>query len=216
MLKFLHHLVSERKRRLFAAACCRRAWHLLGDRRSRDAVEAAERYADGRAGGEELDRAEEVAHEPFIAARDAGRDAERLAAHAAYCAACADVGWDIAGAAASRVAGALGGGERGDDGAAAAGEVSAQFGLLRCVFGNPFRPVAVAPAWRTPAIVALARAASAERHLPSGHLDAAGLLVLADALEEAGATDARLLGHLRSAGPHVRGCHAVDAVLALG
>jgi hypothetical protein len=61
--------------------------------------------------------------------------------------------------------------------------------------------------------VALARAAYDERHLPSGHLDPARLLVLADALEEAGATDARLLGRLRSAGPHVHGCHAVDAVL---
>jgi hypothetical protein len=39
------------------------------------------------------------------------------------------------------------------------------------------------------------------------------LPILADALEEAGCTDAALLGHLRSAGPHVRGCWGVDAVL---
>jgi hypothetical protein len=37
--------------------------------------------------------------------------------------------------------------------------------------------------------------------------------VLADALEEAGATDAELLGHLRGPGPHCRGCFALDAVL---
>jgi hypothetical protein len=36
---------------------------------------------------------------------------------------------------------------------------------------------------------------------------------LAQALEAAGCTDAELLGHLRSAGPHWRGCFAVDAVL---
>jgi hypothetical protein len=36
---------------------------------------------------------------------------------------------------------------------------------------------------------------------------------LADALEHAGCTDAELLGHLRSPGPHVRGCWAVDLVL---
>jgi hypothetical protein len=37
--------------------------------------------------------------------------------------------------------------------------------------------------------------------------------LLADALEDAGCTDAELLGHLRSPGPHVRGCWAVDLVL---
>ena len=39
------------------------------------------------------------------------------------------------------------------------------------------------------------------------------LPLLADALEDAGCTDADLLGHLRSPGPHVRGCWAVDLVL---
>jgi hypothetical protein len=39
------------------------------------------------------------------------------------------------------------------------------------------------------------------------------LPVLADLLEEAGCTDAALLGHLRGPGPHVLGCHALDAVL---
>jgi hypothetical protein len=37
--------------------------------------------------------------------------------------------------------------------------------------------------------------------------------VLADALEDAGCSDAGLLGHLRSPGPHVRGCWALDLVL---
>jgi hypothetical protein len=39
------------------------------------------------------------------------------------------------------------------------------------------------------------------------------LPVLADLLEEAGLTDAAILGHLRGPGPHVLGCWAVDAVL---
>jgi hypothetical protein len=61
--------------------------------------------------------------------------------------------------------------------------------------------------------VKLAQAVYDERELPSGHLDAARLAVLADMLEEAGCADAHLLGHLRSAGPHVRGCWAVDVLI---
>jgi hypothetical protein len=32
-------------------------------------------------------------------------------------------------------------------------------------------------------------------------------------LEEAGCSDARLLGHLRGPGPHARGCWSLDALL---
>jgi hypothetical protein len=85
--------------------------------------------------------------------------------------------------------------------------------LLRDIFGNPFRPVALNPSWQTPQVVALAQAAYDERELPSGHLDVLRLAVLADALEEAGCADADLLAHLRSGGGHLRGCWAVDLLL---
>ena len=39
------------------------------------------------------------------------------------------------------------------------------------------------------------------------------LPILADALEEAGCTDAAILGHLRGPGPHVRGCWVIDLLL---
>jgi hypothetical protein len=40
------------------------------------------------------------------------------------------------------------------------------------------------------------------------------LPVLADALEEAGCTDAEILGHCRKPAVHVRGCWLVDLLLA--
>jgi hypothetical protein len=86
--------------------------------------------------------------------------------------------------------------------------------LLRCLFGNPFRPASCDPAWRTATVVGLAAAAYEGRRLPAGHLDPERLAVLADALEEAGCPPGHdLLLHLRGPGPHVRGCAAVDAIL---
>jgi hypothetical protein len=68
-------------------------------------------------------------------------------------------------------------------------------------------------AWNERTVVRLAQSAYEERSLPDGTLDLARLAVLADALEEAGVTDAQLLEHLRGPGLHVRGCFAIDAIL---
>jgi hypothetical protein len=81
--------------------------------------------------------------------------------------------------------------------------------LARCVFGNPFRSAPFHPAWRTPDVLRLAEGVYAE-----GAFDR--LPVLADLLEEAGATDAALLAHLRGPQHHALGCHALDAVLGKG
>jgi hypothetical protein len=62
----------------------------------------------------------------------------------------------------------------------------------------------------------LAQAAYEDRHLPAGTLDDTRLLILADALEEAGCSDAAILGHLRGPGPHVRGCWVLDLILGKG
>jgi hypothetical protein len=88
--------------------------------------------------------------------------------------------------------------------------------LLRCIFGNPFRPSSVAaswPAWNEGTVRRLAEAAYNERQLPAGTLDVARIAVLADALEEAGCTEAGLLDHLRGSDFHVRGCYVLDLLL---
>ena len=78
---------------------------------------------------------------------------------------------------------------------------------------NPFRPVAIDSVYLTPDVTGLATAAYEERSLPSGELDPARLAVLSDALEESGCDREEILNHLRSAGPHVRGCWALDILL---
>jgi hypothetical protein len=78
--------------------------------------------------------------------------------------------------------------------------------LLREIFGNPFRPVAFDPAWRTPSVAAIAQTIYTERRF-------ADMPILADALEEAGCTKADLLDHCRGAGEHTLGCWALDLIL---
>jgi hypothetical protein len=79
--------------------------------------------------------------------------------------------------------------------------------LVREVFGNPFRPLALAPEWRTETVLTIAHDACADRAFDR-------LPMLADALEEAGCDMADLLAHCRGSGPHVLGCWALDRVLA--
>jgi hypothetical protein len=86
--------------------------------------------------------------------------------------------------------------------------------LIVCVLGNPFRPATISSGWRTPVVLSLAQAAYDNPILPPGHLDPERLAVLADALEDAGCSNPELLNHLRGPGPHVRGCFALDLLLA--
>jgi hypothetical protein len=80
---------------------------------------------------------------------------------------------------------------------------------IREIFGNPFRPIAFDPDWRTETALAIARGIYDERAFDR-------LPILADALQDAGCNNDAILNHLRdTTAPHVRGCWALDLVLGL-
>jgi hypothetical protein len=202
LLRHLGLKGSGRKLRLFAVACCRRAWAGIHEETCRRAVEVAERFADRQASNQErqeLYRAVARLWNPrsidyrYLACYAVGgrRFTYRMATSSAEIAT-----WVVTD-------------RPGSQGPEALAEPAAQCRLLRDVFGNPFRPVAVAPAclsWNEGTVPKLAQAIYDERAFER-------LPVLADALEEAGCTDPDLLGHCRRPAEHVRGCWAVDLLL---
>ena len=204
--------ISDRKLRLFACACCRQIWCLLTDERSRQAVQVAERHADGCVGREELETAGMNA---WVATRQIQRSAVLIAATeaAADAAALAAVIMkaDIATPQIARAA------------ARAAGEnvrdirpgQAVQAALLREIVGNPWRP--------RPHARQLAQWVSDYGKAGLGIAGMADLIywdrdwealpILADRLEESGCDSRDMLDHLRSSDPHVRGCWCLDLLL---
>lgn len=210
----LHPPRSDRKLRLFACACLRVSWCGLTGEGSRANVELAERIADG--GSPPI---------PTLLDDPASPD------HMAIC------GED---AHAAAVYGAMYAGNLFTDRPTQAALLRDIIGnpfrppyvVTRSLEGWLYKPdgrrVSIGEAgevtlvdmdWLTPAVLSLAQAAYEER-LEGGHLNPVRLAILADALEEAGCVDPPrpmawlptqgLLAHLRSPGPHVRGCWAVD------
>jgi hypothetical protein len=221
---------SARKLRLLAVACCRRAWHLLTEPCQR-ALETAEQFADGqvpdarrKAARGEAFRAKQA---PGFSFTMPGLRLETAGALAkqAVCEALAKktwfylgeldvaLGWD-AWAATNPPAIQAYWRDQTTLGHVPVEHVAEfQRGtvhLVRDIVGNPFRP----PTPIIPAVLAYnGGAASRLAEVIYDGRRFEDLPVLADLLEEAGCTDAALLGHLRGPGPHVLGCHALDAVL---
>jgi hypothetical protein len=199
---------SERKLRLFAVACLRQVWGQLQHIRSREAVELAERFADGQAPQDELEAA-------FKSARNIAKRCQfKNIAYGASWAAWSGPGCpflDNAMVVAKCV--------RTPDQVkfrTANLPDKEQCRLLQDIIGNPFGPLPPLPAawlsWNNGIVKRLAEVVYEERLLPAGTFDQVRLAVLADALEECGA-DAEFVAHLRGPGPHVRGCHCLDSLL---
>jgi hypothetical protein len=210
LLEFLRGKASDRKFRLFAVACCRR----LGEDRlsfyleTEQALLVAERFADGLASEEERASAAALAEQAVTAEVNAvGRAGTEMAVASA-------VASDIAAAAPAAASLALQAGHdhglyRHDD---MAEQGRRQVRLVREIFGNPFRPVTLDPAWLAwdgGTVAKLAQAIYDERAFDR-------LPVLADALEEAGCDSEGLIQHCRAEGEHFRGCWAVDRLLGKG
>ena len=80
-------------------------------------------------------------------------------------------------------------------------------GLIRDIFGNPFRKTKFNEKWHTDTAVALARQMYESR-------DFGAMPILADALQDAGCDSEDILSHCRDTSlTHVRGCWVIDLVL---
>jgi hypothetical protein len=239
MLTFLGDRADARKKRLLACACVRRVWPLLLDKRLRKAIRLAERVADGQVAEKHLGTALVLVNflreELMVRAmRKPGWPARaaRVAVHAAAVAVqgalsvkgprlekpC-DIRDPLDVLSATRFARTaaraheaqreerLGESSKPRRGLESLDAVQ----LLRELFGNPFRPVTVDPAWlawNERAIPKMALAMYDKRRFR-------GLPALADELEKAGCVESDILSHCRAPTAHVRGCWVVDALLGM-
>jgi hypothetical protein len=233
MLQHLRGKASDRKLRLFAVACCRRVWTSLEHEEFRDAVRKAESFADGHADRAELLQAYEQARAIFskLQGKHNGPGAaltasafpgppksflERIAD------ALDDPWWEdefdkgdplapalVTARHAARAAADLRGEKTVLGSPVTRAELREQTDLVRCLFGNPFRPWPVGGGWSTSEVRALADAIYAERAFDR-------MPVLADALEATGCSSPELIEHCRSGKQHARGCWVVDLLVGKG
>jgi hypothetical protein len=213
MRTFLDGKTSNRKLRLFACACCRTLDDVLIDPDICKALDAAERYADGRI----ADSTAMTWYKRACAARGRlpsnGSEKQWMAYHAVAMAVISNQygAWaDTHEAVAKAVVDGEGRRHGGQEWLAACAQAKqGLIGLLRDITGNPFRQPTISPAWLTWSeglVTKLAEGIYLARAFDQ-------LPILADALEDAGCNDEAILAHLRSGGPHVRGCWAVDVLL---
>jgi hypothetical protein len=184
---------SERKWRLTAFGFCRVVWHLVPETFQR-LVQVAERHVEGLANETELSEAREASRnalsEPGLHWRQRRPEAAKW------------ISWR---------------------GAAQPWRPTNNFhihpltstdrrllaGVLHELFDLVFRSPAIFLnwlTWKNGTIPRIAQAIYDDRRFGD-------MPVLADALEEAGCTDAIILDHCRRAGTHVRGCWVVDLLL---
>lgn len=192
MLEVLRDRTGDRKLRLFACACARDVWSQLSEFDCLNAVEVAERFADGTATLKEMQdastRTYDIAWSRGFCGEDARADyvaeatTREFSVHAAF------------GAIQNRLE-------------------SQRLGeIVREIFGNPFRTATINPAWldhdgwRVKTLAQEIYDSKAFERTPE----------LDRALSEAGCKDESLLVPLRSGQLHYRGCWVLDTILGKG
>ena len=184
---------NQRKLRAFAVACCRRILSFIDDSRMIAALDSAEQFLDGKVSSNLLAEHHRAASGSYDVVK------HEQAWTAIWCASRPDVGWNVSSHAVQVLEF-----EKWDS------ESSAHCDLLRDIFGNPFRPVTLDPAWLTSNVLALARGIYDERAFDR-------MPILADALQDAGCENDDVLNHCRDDKQvHVRGCWVVDLLLGKG
>jgi len=188
-----------RKLRLFAVAGCRRMAHLMPDALFLQAIDVAERFADGKASDEERQAANELCK--LTRRTPLYTDAAAAATESV------DSNADEAAGSAWFWVARIESDELEDPVWNASLARSAD--LLREIFYNPFETFTIDSAWLRHdggVVLAMAKTAYEERRFDI-------LPVLADALEDAGCDDQRILAHCRGPNGHVRGCWVLDLLL---
>jgi hypothetical protein len=218
---------SERKLRLFAVASCQRIRNWLGER-SLAALDILQRYLNDETNAEELHIAVGLAeadwieefgyHHPSnavanaltfgnVASLDAVAGAAAQVAKAVRAEATISKGIALQGWPPPKVIDPFveqACVKAGRD--AMSAELVAQCHLIREIFHGPRRAVFFRSLWRTNSVLDLAAAMYDEQNFDM-------LPKLAAALRDNGCTDADVLDHCRSEGPHVRGCWVIDLLL---
>jgi hypothetical protein len=171
MLDFMQGKASDRKLRLFASGCCHQfdAFLFIPEARTtRPSVLVAEQFADGwvteqvldkawRKEDRQWDRSNSAHFKYYVVKTPAFSAAKQTASHAhsLY--------------------------DEYEGATAAAKLLKAQSDLMRCIFGNPFRPLNINPGLKSVNVVAVAQTIYDDRRFDE-------LPVLGDALIDAGCT----------------------------
>jgi hypothetical protein len=197
MLEFLRGRATDRKLRLFTAACCRRFWSWLDSYRVEElqrAIELVERLVEKQATDDEC-----MATRADLASRTLSDQTIAI-----VCALAPDIRATVVGGANAALSAVCYREELRDQ------ERRTQVALLHDIFGPvPFWPVTVQPyvlAWNDRLVPRLAQAIYDERRWGD-------MPLLGDALLDAGCADDEVLAHCRAGWEHVRGCWVVDLCL---
>jgi hypothetical protein len=193
---------SERKLRHYLYQCVNRHRALLPDARSVNALDLLEHFADHSFSPSDQQKAISTAHEGVrafanpLANADSEHQRTLLSAAWLVCIACdwemggRRIPWGISGCFLNHFE---------------EGRIH-RCQLLRDIFGNPFRPLTLNPAWLTSTVATLAQQVYDSR-------DFSAMPILADALQDAGCDNEQILNHCRQPGGHTRGCWVVDLLL---